>query len=58
MAGLLREGIDALLPSDLDQWFERADALRVSWKERNVPMEDRRPELVDAIIRLYGRSAP
>jgi uroporphyrin-III C-methyltransferase/precorrin-2 dehydrogenase/sirohydrochlorin ferrochelatase len=54
LAGLLREGIDALLPDDLARWEETAAALRKSWKEQSVPMEDRRPKLLQALNRLYS----
>ena len=58
MAGLLREGLDAMLPSDLDRWFEHADALRKRWREQAVPMPQRRPELVEAIVGLYYKDHP
>jgi uroporphyrin-III C-methyltransferase/precorrin-2 dehydrogenase/sirohydrochlorin ferrochelatase len=58
LAGLLREGLDALLPLDLDAWFARADALKREWRSRRVPMEARRPQLLDALVALYaGRTA-
>ena len=53
LAGVLREGIDALLPPDLDRWTECARDLRVAWKAGGVPMEARRPQLVEALKRLY-----
>ncbi len=53
LAGLLREALDALLPSDLESWSERAHELRRSWREREVPMEARRPELLEALNALY-----
>jgi uroporphyrin-III C-methyltransferase / precorrin-2 dehydrogenase / sirohydrochlorin ferrochelatase len=53
LAGLLREGIDAVLPPDLGIWLSAADAIRREWKERNVPMERRRPQLLDALNELY-----
>jgi uroporphyrin-III C-methyltransferase/precorrin-2 dehydrogenase/sirohydrochlorin ferrochelatase len=53
LAGVLREGIDALLPPDLDRWTECARDLRVAWKAEGVPMEARRPQLVEALKRLY-----
>lgn len=58
IAGLLREGIDAMLPPDLDQWLAHADELRQRWRERAVPMADRRPELVEAIVGLYYKDHP
>jgi uroporphyrin-III C-methyltransferase/precorrin-2 dehydrogenase/sirohydrochlorin ferrochelatase len=54
IAGLLREGIDALLPADLDRWLEEADSLKQRWRSTGVPMERRRPELLDALTRLYA----
>jgi uroporphyrin-III C-methyltransferase/precorrin-2 dehydrogenase/sirohydrochlorin ferrochelatase len=53
LAGLLREGIDALLPADLDRWTAAARDARRDWKARGVPMADRRPLLLDALVALY-----
>ncbi len=53
LAGLLREALDALLPSDLDAWLEAAEDLRRNWKASGVPIEQRRPQLLEALIRLY-----
>ncbi len=53
IAGLLREGIDAMLPPDLDVWMATAGDLRRSWRERQIPMEARRPELLEALNALY-----
>jgi siroheme synthase-like protein len=53
LAGLLREGLDALLPADLDRWMETARSVRATWKARNTPMEERRPQLLDALVGLY-----
>jgi len=53
LAGLLREALDALLPADLDTWSDRARELRQSWRERAIPMEARRPELLEALNALY-----
>jgi uroporphyrin-III C-methyltransferase/precorrin-2 dehydrogenase/sirohydrochlorin ferrochelatase len=61
MAGLLREGLDAMLPADMDRWMAEADRLRRRWRRDRVPMPARRPELLEALTRLYGsrrRSAP
>ena len=52
LAGLIRQALDALLPQDLAMWFERADALKREWRSTGVPMEERRPQLLDALIRL------
>jgi len=57
LAGLLREGLDAMLPRDLDEWFRRSDELKREWRSTGVPMEKRRPQLMDALMKLYeGRS--
>jgi siroheme synthase-like protein len=59
LAGLLREALDALLPADLETWSERAHELRKSWRARGVPMEARRPELLEALNALYAsRQSP
>lgn len=55
LAGLLREGIDALLPENLDAWFDTADELKQQWRSRDVPMAARRPQLAEALVKLYGR---
>ena len=53
LAGILREGIDALLPADLERWSVCARSLRAGWKEQQVPMADRRPLLIKALKDLY-----
>jgi uroporphyrin-III C-methyltransferase/precorrin-2 dehydrogenase/sirohydrochlorin ferrochelatase len=53
LAGLLREGIDALLPDDLERWTAAARDARRDWKARGVPMAERRPLLLDALVALY-----
>ena len=53
LAGLLREALEAWLPSDLDQWMSTAHDLRQEWKRDGVPMDRRRPGLLDALNRLY-----
>ena len=53
LAGLLREAIDYMLPSDLSMWTARAHDLRQSWRTRGVTMEARRPELLAALNELY-----
>lgn len=59
IAGLLREGLDAWLPHDLAAWMATADDARRQWKQNGVPMEQRRPQLLDALNKLYdGRSHP
>ena len=54
LSGLLREALDAWLPADLDQWMATSDAARKAWREGGVPMDKRRPQLLDALNRLYA----
>lgn len=53
LAGLIREGIEALLPDDLERWITRAVDARAEWKRDRIPMAERRPLLLRAIERLY-----
>lgn len=53
IAGLLREGLDTLLPTDLAAWMDTARAARPTWRRDGVPMEQRRPLLLEALNRLY-----
>jgi hypothetical protein len=53
LAALLREALDAWLPGDLDDWMSAADEARRSWKQDGVPMERRRPLLLETLNRLY-----
>jgi uroporphyrin-III C-methyltransferase / precorrin-2 dehydrogenase / sirohydrochlorin ferrochelatase len=55
LAGLLREALDAWLPGDLDEWMSAADQARRNWKRDGVPMEHRRPMLLETLNRLYER---
>ena len=53
LAGLLREALDSMLPGDLAVWSARAHEIRQSWRARGVPMDARRPELLEALNALY-----
>ena len=54
LAGLLREGFDAVLPpEDLEGWMAQAQAARQDWLARGVPIAERRPLLLQALDRLY-----
>jgi uroporphyrin-III C-methyltransferase/precorrin-2 dehydrogenase/sirohydrochlorin ferrochelatase len=57
VAGLIREGLEQLLPDDLARWLETADLLRDDWRTRGVPMDERRPLLLTALNRLYESRA-
>ena len=54
LAGLLREALDSWLPADLDEWMTVSDAARRAWREGAVPMAERRPQLLEALNRLYA----
>jgi uroporphyrin-III C-methyltransferase/precorrin-2 dehydrogenase/sirohydrochlorin ferrochelatase len=55
LAGLLREALDAWLPGELEEWMSAADQARLAWKRDAVPMEQRRPMLLETLNRLYER---
>jgi uroporphyrin-III C-methyltransferase/precorrin-2 dehydrogenase/sirohydrochlorin ferrochelatase len=54
LSGLLREALDSWLPADLDEWMAVSDAARRAWREGGVPMAERRPQLLEALNRLYA----
>jgi uroporphyrin-III C-methyltransferase/precorrin-2 dehydrogenase/sirohydrochlorin ferrochelatase len=53
LAGLLRQALDRVLPRDLGRWLREARRQRAIWKEAGVPMDARRPLLLQALNRLY-----
>ncbi len=55
LAGLVREGLDAMLPADVAGWMAVARRARRAWRARGVPMPERRPLLLQAINRVYQR---
>lgn len=58
LAGLLREAFDEIVPQDIDAWVTRAHELSRRQRADGVPMTDRRPQLLDALNRLYdGRES-
>jgi uroporphyrin-III C-methyltransferase / precorrin-2 dehydrogenase / sirohydrochlorin ferrochelatase len=57
LAGLLREGLDALLPQELSEWLDEARAVRRKWLADGVPMEQRRPLLLQTLNEIYARRA-
>ncbi len=58
LAGLVREGLDALLPEDLSDWSAEAQRQRAVWRSAGTPMAQRRPMLLDALNRLYDARQP
>ena len=54
LAGLLREGLEALVPEDIETWVLAARRLRHEQRAAGVPMGERRPLLLRALNRLYA----
>jgi uroporphyrin-III C-methyltransferase / precorrin-2 dehydrogenase / sirohydrochlorin ferrochelatase len=57
LAGLLREALETWLPGDLDEWMSAAVEARVAWKRDGVPMDRRRPMLLETLNQLYERKS-
>ncbi|HTM02725.1 MAG TPA: bifunctional precorrin-2 dehydrogenase/sirohydrochlorin ferrochelatase [Vicinamibacterales bacterium] len=57
LAGLLREAFEAWLPAEIDEWMKAADTARRAWKSQSVPMEERRPQLLQLLNELYDRKS-
>ena len=55
LAGLLREGLEAVLPEDIEAWSATAEAERAQWRAAAVPMAERRPLLLRALNTIYDR---
>jgi len=53
LAGLLREGLEDMLPDDLESWGAEAARQRAAWRADGTPMAQRRPRLLAALNRLY-----
>jgi uroporphyrin-III C-methyltransferase/precorrin-2 dehydrogenase/sirohydrochlorin ferrochelatase len=54
LTALLRQGLDELLPRrELARWLREARSARRRWKADGVPMEGRKPLLLEALNRLY-----
>ena len=53
LAGLLREALDQWLPRDLDAWLAAAEEARREWRRDGVPMDQRRPLLLETLNKLY-----
>ena len=54
LAGLLREGLEAVIPEDVDAWVAAARELRERQRAARVPMAERRPLLLEALNALYA----
>lgn len=57
LAGLIREGLEAVIPDGLDIWLAKAKELRAEWRSHRVPFDQRRPLLLDALNQIYVRPA-
>jgi siroheme synthase-like protein len=53
LTALVREALDAVLPSDLDDWMRTARSQRRDWKRDRVAMDARKPLLLNALNALY-----
>ena len=53
LTALLRQALDALLPRDLVRWMAEARRQRAMWRRHGVPMEARKPRLLQALNGLY-----
>jgi siroheme synthase-like protein len=58
LAALLREALDDWLPQDIERWMTAAVEARRQWKDSGVPMESRRPLLLETLNRLYESKKP
>lgn len=56
LTSLLREGLDAILPRELEEWVEEARLERAAWRKEGVPMQERKPRLLRALNALYAAS--
>ena len=54
LAGLIREGLEAVLPdAELEAWMAAAADMRTQWRRDSIPMADRRPLLLRALMKRY-----
>jgi siroheme synthase-like protein len=54
LTGLLREALDEVLPQDLGEWVSVARTERSTWRRDGVPMNERRPLLLQVLNRIYA----
>jgi uroporphyrin-III C-methyltransferase/precorrin-2 dehydrogenase/sirohydrochlorin ferrochelatase len=55
LAGLLREAVEALLPAEIGDWVSLAEELKQRWRAAGVPMHERRPLLLSALIERHAK---
>jgi uroporphyrin-III C-methyltransferase/precorrin-2 dehydrogenase/sirohydrochlorin ferrochelatase len=57
LAGLVREGLEAIIPDEIEAWLELSRGQTRLWRESALPMGERRPLLLAALNRLYAERA-
>ena len=55
LAGLLREGLEYIIPEELEKWITEARTLRERQRASGVPISKRRPQLLEALNQLYAQ---
>jgi uroporphyrin-III C-methyltransferase/precorrin-2 dehydrogenase/sirohydrochlorin ferrochelatase len=55
LAGLLREGLEAVVPDEIESWVAAAEALKERQRAEGVPIGERRPLLLQALNELYDK---
>ena len=53
LTALIREALNAVLPDDLADWVRTARTQRTEWRRDAVPMEARKPLLLNALNAIY-----
>jgi siroheme synthase-like protein len=53
LTALIREALDAVLPNDLADWLRAARSQRREWRRDTVPMDARKPLLLNALNAIY-----
>ena len=55
LAGLIREGLEELIPKEMETWLREASEQTQVLRQNGIPMRERRPLLLAALNRLYLR---
>jgi siroheme synthase-like protein len=58
LAGLLREGLEAVIPDEIETWVRAAEWLKERQRAEGVAIGERRPRLLEALNALYERRKP
>lgn len=53
LAGLIREGLEELIPKEMETWLQEARLKTRLLRQSGIPMPERRPLLLAALNRLY-----